>query len=329
MERRAERQWRLGKRAIREWAAPAGSGRCGACAGRARQRLRGGSSYDRPVTERDTTWPRGVVPTRYASLEEFLNRDYRAQGDLEILHGRRPLHVRWQDRGSDTTLVIFSAAVARAVTTVPIYSGRGSTAELDANVLMISDPALKRSQKLRLGWYAGSRDHPHAQRDIGRIVTSLAGDSRIVLFGGSGGGYAALEQALRLPGATVLVSNPQTNIERYDQLAIDLYLKLAWGRTTFDGIPIRRSVVEDYSRPVDANVVYIQNLGDTHHVNEHRRPFLESLHHTNRVHLITPSFGDGHIGPGNKCFSELFTLMTSEADWARLTARLDTTPIYR
>lgn len=300
-----------------------------AAADRGRERAARAPGYDREVAERDTKWPSGVVPTRYTSLEAFLHRSDRAQGDLEIMHGRRPIHLRWRDRGADATLVIFSAAVARTVTTVPVYSGRGSTAELDANVLMISDPALKRHQKLRLGWYAGSRDHPTAQPDLATIVSYLARDSRTVLFGGSGGGYAALDQGLRLPGATVLVSNPQTDIERYDQLAIDRYLELAWDATSFDGIPIRRSIVEEYSRPVDTSVIYIQNTGDAHHVNQHRQPFLDALHPGNRVHLMTPSFGNGHVGPGNKCFTELFELVTRETDWTRLTSRLDAQPLYR
>lgn len=184
----------------------------------------------------------------------------------------------------------------------------GVTRDIEVNRLLISDPSLYLDIELRLGWYAGNKYQPNLQDDISRVIKHLTNGQRVVLFGASGGGFAALEQSLRLQGGvTAVVSNPQTNIFNYYKTVSDNYLSVAWGIKDSDLIPFTSSVVTGYREKVDAKVLYLQNSGDTYHVSRHMIPFMDSLHPENQVEVMTPYIGKGHIGPGKDSFIDLLS----------------------
>lgn len=147
---------------------------------------------------------------------------------------------------------------------------------------------------------------PSLQNDIAEIIQHLVQAQRVVLFGASGGGFAALEQTIRLQnGVTAIVSNPQTNIFNYYKPVSDRYLETAWGMTSEDSIPFRSSVVDAYKDPIDSKIIYLQNSGDSYHVNRHMIPFLDHLHPSNNVEVVTPFIGKGHVGPNKEIFTEI------------------------
>lgn len=148
--------------------------------------------------ERTTKWRTGGEPVVYSSFETFLADDSVPSGNVEI-SGELPLQLRWEDRGHDVVFVTFSAAVSLDHKVVPLFTGVRVTEGLKANVLFISDPTLKISTNLALAWYAGSKQMPDLQAQVAQVISHLAGDSRIILFGSSGGGFAALQTASRLP----------------------------------------------------------------------------------------------------------------------------------
>lgn len=124
---------------------------------------------------------------------------------------------------------MFSGATSSRITTVPAFEGYRSTRELNANVLLISDPSLILDQKMTIGWYAGHSKAPNFQSDLNNVINSLADSSRLVYFGTSGGGFPALEQASRTPGSTALVVSPLTHVNIERREAVDTYLRNAWG----------------------------------------------------------------------------------------------------
>lgn len=276
------------------------------------------------MNPRDVHWRTSGPVTTYGSLSEFLTRTTTPAGNVEIRQNGHPLQMHWSAGSDDVTFVVFSAAVSPSVASVPAFSGMRTTEHLSANVLMISDPSLILDRELTLGWYAGNSRWPRLQDDLTQVITSFARDSRIVLFGASGGGYAALEQSTRMPGSVVLAVNPQTDTNRYLSWAIERYDRVAWQIEERRLQPYSSTVVPAFSQPVDANVIYVQNTGDVFHVRNHWQPFASELHEDNRVLLLSPDLGKGHVGPGSESYRALFSAVTMTSDWAQLHARCET-----
>lgn len=260
-------------------------------------------------------------PKKFASLSELLHSDP-SVGTWEIEHNGLKVHAYYDWRDADTTLVTFTGSVNAKVTTVPVWSAFGATSGIGVNRLFISDPTLAITQRLRLGWYAGNKLHPALEDEVTQLIQYAARGTRVVLFGPSAGGYTALVQGSRLPGSTVIASNPQTDITI--RPAFPKYLELAWGVNDHTGLLFTKNVVDVYRNPVDTQVVYVQNLGDTHHIEYHQNPFLNAVHPDNRVHVLHPDLGDGHVGPDAESFNRLFTTVCGISEWADLVSAIQT-----
>jgi len=236
-----------------------------------------------------------------------------------------PIIARWTNKGSPVTLVTFSAALTKnAAPTVPIFSGRRTTSGLHANVLMLSDPSLIISKKLMLGWYAGNAELGEIQSTVCRIINLFSRQTQVVLFGASGGGFAALDQATRIPGSKALVINPQTDIKKYSYYP--RYREIVWGgefaMIPDNELPIRTSIVEEYSKPVKTRVVYVQNIGDKHHYEDQMQPFKDQLHADNPVLFVERDLGQGHFGPDGDSMQRLFELITTVSETNELKRKL-------
>lgn len=257
------------------------------------------------------------TPHSFPSIDAFssgFNLSF-PTGQLEITDSL-PIQLKWFNRGADTTFVIFSAAITRrAATEVPVFTGWNTTKHLKSNILMISDPSLILNTDLNLSWYFGSLEQPFLVDRLHQILSTISKFNRIVLFGASGGGFAALTQAAMLPNSTALVSNPQTDITKFSYYP--KYIELAWNSQQ----PIKNvssSVIEAYTKPVDARIIYIQNSQDTDHMKNHFQPFMEAKSAKNKILALTPALSEGHIGPSPTSFREIFTLVTSTPDWNKL-----------
>ncbi len=260
----------------------------------------------------------GAIRTCFGSLDEALAADLSAfPGNIEISDGL-PLHLYWEDRGSDATLVTFNPAVSAEHKRVPSFSGFMTTRPISANVLMISDPSLRIDNRLTLGWHAGNTQQPRLQTTFQKLIEKIAGDSRIVLYGASGGGFAALDQALRIEGSTALVINPQTDLTKYLKAAVDRYLSIAWhDRYTADDLieACRSSVVADFASQVSSRVVYLQNAADALHVTHHLDPLLATMHPGNQMMTRIMHLEGRHVPPGKDSMIELFRAVTENSDW--------------
>jgi len=268
---------------------------------------------------------RSTLPIkRFGSFDEFIASPTLASADVYI--GRElsgvVLPVRWINRGANATVVIFGGAVSGSIGSVPIYSGIGVGSELPANMLLISDPTLQLSRDLTLGWYAGNKEWPNLQSDLSQLIVALAGGTSIVLFGGSGGGFAALDQGARIPGSTVVASNPQTNILKYYRAPVERYITHAWGgRGNFD-LYARHDLVSTYASPVDCDVVLFQNMRDAFHLRYHFGPFKEACSNGNQVVGVTSDVGGGHKGLGPQEMVGLLNSVLSADGWPTLLSGL-------
>src|SRR5699024_9815796 len=278
------------------------------------------------VVPRKIILPKGTL--EFPDLDDFKNTvaSEKLRSGVYSIGRKLPIIAHWTDRESSVTLVTFSAALTKnAAPSVPIFSGRRTTNGLRANVLMLSDPTLILSNKLMLGWYAGNSEIGGIQSKICKIIKRVSGQTQIILFGASGGGFAALDQTLRLPGAKALVINPQTDITKDPYYP--RYRELVWRDPFADALdselPIRTRVVEEYSKPVQTSVVYVQNTKDRHHYEHQMQPFREKLHVDNAVIFVNRDLGQGHYGPNAESMEKLFNHVTTIMDNSELAEKLD------
>lgn len=249
---------------------------------------------------------------RYVSDDHFLDEPA-VPGISSIRFGEGTLDMLFVDRGADTTVVVFHAAVPGSVSTVPVFSGLGLTAPHDVNLLAISDPGLV--QDLRLAWFTGTRAK-RLQHTLPRMIdhyrlTTDIGEN-LVLFGASGGGFASIHYSCLLPGSLGIAINPQTNIGNYYKNAVGAYVRSAWGVDSIEGV---RAMTDLREMPVTsgATIAYIQNSTDAHHIERHMLPWVDGLGDgRQRVWSLMDDWGPGHQPPPYALLSELIR-MASEA----------------
>lgn len=252
----------------------------------------------RPITPSDTA-------SEFSSLEDFGTRALGAKGRLSIVSGGLPIHLFNEDLGHSATLVTFNGAVGDSVRELPAWIGWGVTRNVAANRILTSDPSLILSQELKLGWYAGNTMQPTLQDDLGAILAALIGLRTPIFYGHSGGAFTALLYGARFPGSIVIAVNPQTRLGAYHPSEVQRYKDHAWDGTLWPGNVID-NVLPLWAEKVDSTLIYIQNSQDTFHVDGHLAPFLEAVHPENRVHVVQPALGEGHVGPNKDSYVALF-----------------------
>ena len=122
---------------------------------------------------------------QFDSVDDFLATPPR-DGISEIMIGERPLHALFRSRGADTTLVHFSAALARGKgETYPQFGGAALSGSLPVNWLALSDPNYSLPQAPATGWFLGSRTQPlvRSMSSIVRHFSSAGIEEQAILFG--------------------------------------------------------------------------------------------------------------------------------------------------
>ncbi len=188
-------------------------------------------------------------------------------------------------------------------------------------------------EDLGLAWYAGNQ-WQRLQDELTEILVHLS-DSfgmELLLIGGSGGGFAAINLGMRLgEKASVLVWNPQTDFLKYSRRSVDTYLKAAFpdlvGERGADAVTaeslakvgVRASVTAPDAMPGPRRMLYLQNSSDWH-VKAHAAPFIAGhglapvepdLYLTRNDHwaVFFGSWGKGHAIPSIELIKTLVGAM--------------------
>lgn len=115
-------------------------------------------------------------------------------------------------------LVCLNAAISSRESKVPPYfSGEGISNSTKSCLISFSDPSTH-IEGINLGWYIGNEIWQSFQSDIAQFLDALAKklSKKLVIFGGSGGGFASFAISTKLTGsATVIGMNPQFDISQY------------------------------------------------------------------------------------------------------------------
>ncbi|WP_299520989.1 DUF6270 domain-containing protein [uncultured Serinicoccus sp.] len=220
------------------------------------------------------------------------------------------LLVPWVGRAGegDTLVVRLHGAINRARTRVPFLAGLTSSQQSPQSFLLIQDPSLDRSRALTLGWYLGSpnTDGRSAVSTLIEQTREAVGATSVLLVGGSGGGFAALHLAARIPQSHALAFNPQTDLRRYIPRVVESALDACRGLAQDDDGSLNDVSVSDYWSSLPALSVsahIISNIGDSHD-ERHVAPLEERADSLPGAHLTVErvDWGPGHKAPSSAQF---------------------------
>ncbi|MGJ3402814.1 hypothetical protein [Glutamicibacter sp. Je.9.36] len=228
------------------------------------------------------------------SLEHFRNTWNRIPGihTIQFAAGQKNIDLYINENIKETTHkatpIFFSGAISNRTTQLgPFFSGLGMTKRLGLPLIAIADPALDADRDLKLAWYLGDATDNFGE-NLSATLDALHQilETELILVGGSGGGYAALNAGLDTSSrTTTLVWNPQTDIFEYSPRFVKDYLRSQYN---FSHDTLRRddwkeycrirtdrasrtSVVTESTLHRPRRLVYLQNLGDSHRI-EHLQP---------------------------------------------------------
>ena len=242
-------------------------------------------------------------PAQPIEADAFLAslRDRTANGVSTIALDGGELPVSVQLRESPRLVFTFSGAVDRTTKSLPRFATNRLDDYAPASIIGFSDPSLNRSNDLKLAWYAGHEGF-ELQRilpDLLRRMIDCLDVTRVAFLGSSGGGFAALFYSWQIPGSIAVVSNPQTNLDRYYRGHLDRYRAACWPELD-TGAPIGSVIETDlgslYSQACENTVIYLQEASDFHHLTWQFAPFVSALHRDYTTRLTVRMANWGHRG---------------------------------
>ena len=254
----------------------------------------------------------------HRGLDDFLSGNVE-EGIHAIRYGDGVLDLRLVQRASQALIVAFHAAVDPAAATLPVFTGRKVTQELDASVLFVSDPSLEHG--MSIGWFAGDSRRP-LQKDLVHVIEHVAaqvGAEQIILEGCSAGGFAALYFSHQIPGSLAVAMNPQTDFMKYYPGRVREYVNTCWPKGV-DGT-VTADLVAAYASSFPNYVLYLQNRDDSFHIQSHYRPWAEALgrEYGQKWCTLPGDWGDGHAAPPSFVQEAVLAYALSfEGDWAAL-----------
>jgi len=217
---------------------------------------------------------------------------------LVDLGGGAHLPVHYRAGSTPTLLILFHGAVDQKLRAKPHFQPLFNHT-FGAHQLAISDPGLARSDELKLTWYLGhdGLDLPALLPGYFRAMASAGRFKRVIYFGASGGGHAALHYSFHHPDSLALAVNPQIDLSRYqDEQAITDYRLHCWAGLGSND-ELRRHVPMDlpsvYAGGLRNFVCLLNSSGDRHHLLDHTLPFLARIPAAsqNRVLLHADFYG--------------------------------------
>lgn len=244
-------------------------------------------------------------------------------------------------------LVCLSGAITkREQKKAPFFSGLNIAHKLEMPIISISDPSLAISNNISLGWYAGNEAQKKLPQTIASILSLISKklDTKIIFFGGSGGGFASLSIMHYMTGeAYGLIWNPQTSISKYYKNYVANYIREAFPKTivhsnlymTLEKIGIIHDLNKLYgeNKNKEVKILYLQNSTDTFHVKQHMYPLINATNASKENNYVYASsvgivfcmknWGEGHISPDTDKIIEILSKIIADNDILEIALNLD------
>lgn len=215
-----------------------------------------------------TNWPELPRPL-VRGIYSFANNDF--EYDFLFSTGQK-----------DRLFVFLSGDAPRHKFQPPVFQRWSWAKTVPGHFLAISDPILKLSDDIGLGWYIGTQDRDPTETLVSLIAKTASSvgvtAQNIYFYGSSGGGFAALRLAARIPESTAIVINPQIVVTDYASRGVQRFLDRHFGglnrSEAIRAYPDRFSVLLQCRELSERNnVLYVQNTLDDHHFDTHFKPF--------------------------------------------------------
>lgn len=296
------------------------------------------ASAQRPrhVFRSDTRWGRSVM--EWESMDAFLGTAEVESGVHSIPIGEFAGKKVNYDflvtaRPGTALLCHFHGSALRNGVDPPFFAGLGVTSSTTASLFVPSDPVLVLDANLSLAWHFGCDGVPLQAMTVcivNKLQTILRAP-RVVAWGGSGGGFAAIRVAKDIPGSIGFVWNPQTDITKYNRDIVNCYRRVAFPTLAAGGdfpLSIGQFVslcAEDFRDGFKGRILYLQECTDWH-VGAHLKPFLASFcgkalsditdsskfsgFVTDQLYLHLDHWGKGHVPPSKNVISTVLSLLS-------------------
>lgn len=254
------------------------------------------NTFQRP--RRTSRWD---FAREYESIESFLKLPI-GDGLHTISYKGRKLDFLIRNRYANTTLLVFHGALSPRQRTIPYLQGDGISSSAGVNLIACADPVLDRGA-IACGWFLGDNQlgplidlfKPILEHCIQELQSS-----QILLFGGSGGGYAAVNFGSTIPGSTVIAMNPRLDLDSRPKSTLPDYLDICHGANT--KTPMQRikrdfftpNLAEKYRAGLNFDLLILQNKNDSRFLNHQVKPFLQGLPSHDRTWISLFDGDPGH-----------------------------------
>ncbi len=261
-------------------------------------------------------------------------------GLQSICYNEQPIQILIKNSSlySGVVMVGFHGAIEkRSKIEPPYFYFRGVSDSVGIPLISISDPSMNLSDAFNLAWYIGHHAQPFLQKFLAGFLDEfiLASGARLVLAGGSGGGFAALStQSLmkQCSMTTSFVWNPQIYAYDYNDGCTKKYLESCFPARVhnIDLSAMRHSDLCALMKEVSlcevgfhdavdkCNRVIMINGYDQNHLRKHIRKYVsaESFEYIDHntlqfgqciVHV--GEWGRGHIGPPKQTVMQILSVL--------------------
>lgn len=255
--------------------------------------------------------------TRFHSGEMDFLLSPRTAGPHSVNMGGQWLDLLYVDRGASATMIGFHSSLTVSGK-LPMFSGGALAAESGMNYIGVSDPSIPMGV-VPLAWYLGNQEIGPLRPRLVPLLHHLLGSSHPVLFGASGGGYAAVLYAQDFPGCTVVAANPRLNMLNKPAPTMLRYAQVCHGAEGRTAIKRVRStfVVEDladlYPGGLPFDLILLQNQQDEAFLEGQAQPFLERFGSDARLTYVQLHNGAGHVPVPRRILLETLVRAASKA----------------
>lgn len=210
-------------------------------------------------------------------------------------------------------IVFFSGDARRSTFQPPVFQRWSWASKFPASCIYFSDPALYHDKNLGLAWYAGN-SHGDYLGHIAKIVRSVAEtlgvderQGRVLSYGSSGGGFAALRFARYYDGVRVVAINPQTDLWKYPTKWTNRMSKVCYDAEGLGEVSqehlYKFSALDSEVISRIADILVAQNVQDIDHYENHFTPlkeYVQAIGHGDKLTSVEFSDGSGHAGAENQ-----------------------------
>ncbi|MGP6175297.1 hypothetical protein [Corynebacterium sp. A21] len=258
----------------------------------------------------------------YSDKEQYLGTTPKTGVHTVFINGT-PLDLLIEDRGATTTLVMFHAALSNSAIRIPAFKGLGVAKDSNVNLISVADPTIALGD-IDLAWFLGNSTTGYLPPIFAELISHALESLQTkltILFGTSGGGYAAVNFGEYFPDCIVLAAVPRLDLTAKPDAKLSTYLSVAHKASNIDDLQsvqsdfIRKPLWEKYKQNgLNFDLCLFQNLGDTTFLQYQVIPFIDQLSTDPRLHTRVEWYGRSHIIIPGKPYREIIRTLACNQD---------------